>query len=88
MHLYTREKTQNRICGLAFQSGEMKRTSFSDMLTDISFEISEEVVRIKSPVFHDTENRRNSQNSGRKQNSQNFTENMIFDAKIFEIRKI
>ena len=37
--------------------------------------------------FCDTENRKNSQNLGRKQNSQNFTENVMFDAKISKYRK-
>ena len=38
---------------------------------------------LESPVFRDTENRRkkNHENSGRTQNSQNFTENKIFDGK-------
>ena len=37
--MYTREKTQSRICGLAFQRGEKKLGLFFDMLIDISFEV-------------------------------------------------
>ena len=40
--------------------------------------------RIESPVFHDMENRKFSQNLGNKQNWI-FTENMMFYAKCFEI---
>ena len=40
--------------------------------------------RVESPVFRDTENWKNSQNLGRKRNSQNFTENMFSDAENFE----
>ena len=42
---------------------------------------------IKSPVFHDTENGKISQNLGRKQNSQHFTENTIIKPKNFNYKK-
>ena len=41
---------------------------------------------VESPVFRDTKNWENSRNLGRKWNSQNFTENTIFNAKYFEIK--
>ena len=39
------------------------------------------IIMVKSPVFRNTENRKISRNSGRTRNSQNFTENTIFDEK-------
>ena len=41
---------------------------------------------LESPVFCDTESKKKSQNLGRKQNSQNFTENMIFMPKMWKIQ--